>query len=515
MIVLRKSFISITFLISISLLSFVFINQNHSYQSEDKENLKLSGTWATLDLNNSTFNGTGIRIQTGHPINVQGRLWNRITSVGKDGYTVVMEIDGILHSGFNDITSGGGYFQIDYIIDDSLNVFKSHRLEVKVTNPIPPGDVEYRTHYIIDINTTSYFETYNPKDPKILGETFSFEGYLRYENATGIAFQNFNYSWYHGTTLQSWGNGFTDNMGQIQNSIPVPDMGIEDLSLKLSYKFNPFISYTESYINNTKLFSNVSCIWNIPTTIVENRNFRIRGQLVSRSDPSLLISNKYIRIFYNGTQINAVTTDANGRFNYTYMLGAGIGLTYLEIEVDNFLGKDISTQHFINIEAAPPIVTPPPVSDPPFVLFLSIFIPIIVGIVVGLAIYGYYHYKKQDKESRVVNLPLENKIKNLLILKDTGRLEESLSYLFNSIYLDLVQAKFGKTRKDNESIRDFAIISVREFKLSPTSIYPFIQKVEEIIYAKPYRISDIDFYNTIELFSPIYHELTGYNFVLN
>jgi len=102
-----------------------------------------------------------------------------------------------------------------------------------------------------------------------------------------------------------------------------------------------------------------------------------------------------------------------------------------------------------------------------------------------------------------------------LILKDTGRLEESLSYLFNAIYLDLVQAKFGKTRNDNETIRDFAIISVKELNLSPTNIYPFIQKVEEIIYAKPYRISDIDFYNTIELFSPIYHELTGYNFVLN
>lgn len=512
---LRKSSISIGFLICISLLSLACVYQNKTYQSEDRENLNLSGTWATLDLNPSAFNGT--RIQTGNIISVQGRLWNRITGIGKDGNNVAIEIDGILHPGFSDTTSTGGYFQIDYTISNSLNVFKDHRLEVKVTDSGLPGDIEYRTHYDINVRTSSFFEIHDPTDPTLLGEVYSFENgcYLRYENGTGIAFHSFDYYWYHGTILQSWGSGFTDNNGQIQDSISVPDIGIDDLSLKLNHTYNPFISESESYIFNTKLYSNITCNWNLPATIVENRNFRIRGQLVSINNPSVVISNKYIRILYNGSQIHAATTDANGRFDYTHPLGAGIGLTSLEIQVNNFLGKDISTQYFITVETAPPPATPPPVSAPPFALFLSIFIPIIVGIVVGLSIYGYYYYKKQDKESRVVNLPLEDRIRNLLILKETGRLEESLSYLFNAIYLDLVQAKFGKTRNDNETIRDFAIISVREFKLSPTSIYPFIQKVEEIIYAKPHRISDRDFYNTIELFSPIYHELTGYNFVLN
>jgi hypothetical protein len=81
--------------------------------------------------------------------------------------------------------------------------------------------------------------------------------------------------------------------------------------------------------------------------------------------------------------------------------------------------------------------------------------------------------------------------------------------------MDLINAKFGRTRSDNETIRDFAIISVKNLKLSPTTIYPFIQKVEEIIYAKPFQITDNEFYNAIDLFSPIYFELTGYNFVLN
>ncbi|MFW9951244.1 MAG: hypothetical protein ACFFKA_14085, partial [Candidatus Thorarchaeota archaeon] len=61
----------------------------------------------------------------------------------------------------------------------------------------------------------------------------------------------------------------------------------------------------------------------------------------------------------------------------------------------------------------------------------------------------------------------------------------------------------------------FAIVSVKNLRLSPASIYPFIQKVGEVIYAKPYQINDKDFYHTIDLFSPVYFELTGYNFILN
>jgi hypothetical protein len=508
----RKSFISITFLICISLLSFVYFSQNNTSQIEDKEKLHLSGTWATLDLDQgAVFNET--LIQTGDPISVQGRLWNRITTVGKDGYTVVIEVDGVLYPVFNDITSGGGYFQIDYNIDNSLNVFNSHRLEVKVTNPIPPGDVEYRRHYIIDVNTTSYFELYDPTVPKILGENLEFEGYLRYENGTGISFETLNYYWYDGPNLIYSDNAFTNYEGEI-NNLYIPDWAGDDLSLKFNYSNTPYIKYNQDYMLNTKIFSDISSDWNLPDPILENRQFRIRGQVLSLTNPSLSIGSRTIRILYNYSIIATVDTDANGNFDYTHQLSNGTGLAYVEIEIDGPSGI-LSTGQFINIEAAPPSLTPPPSSAPPFALFLSIFIPIIVGIVVGLSIYGYYYYKKKDKESRVVNLPLENRIRNLLILKDTGRLEESLSYLFNAIYLDLIQAKYGKTRNDNETIRDFAIISVKELNLSPTNIYPFIQKVEEIIYAKPYRISDIDFYKTIELFSPIYHELTGYNFVLN
>ena len=69
---------------------------------------------------------------------------------------------------------------------------------------------------------------------------------------------------------------------------------------------------------------------------------------------------------------------------------------------------------------------------------------------------------------------------NLKILKDTERIEESLSYLFSSIFMTLIEAKYNRIRKENETIRDFAIVSVKELKLTPTAIYPFIQKIESL-----------------------------------
>ncbi|MFX1444648.1 MAG: hypothetical protein ACFFHV_14640, partial [Promethearchaeota archaeon] len=112
-------------------------------------------------------------------------------------------------------------------------------------------------------------------------------------------------------------------------------------------------------------------------------------------------------------------------------------------------------------------------------------------------------------------LPLEGRIKNLKILKDSGRLEEALSYLFQSIYLELINAKYGRIKKKTETIRDFAIISVKELSLKPNNIYPFIQNIEKIIYDRPFIINENDFYTAVDLFSPIYFELTGYNFILN
>ena len=133
-----------------------------------------------------------------------------------------------------------------------------------------------------------------------------------------------------------------------------------------------------------------------------------------------------------------------------------------------------------------------------------IFIPIISVVGGILVVIGIRRLRKQEVDSRSINLPLEKRFKNMKILKATDRIEEALSYLFNAIYMDLVNAKFGRKREVTETIRDFAIISVKELELNPTAIYPFITKVEEIIYARPFTVTEKDFYDTIGLFSPIY-----------
>ena len=478
-----------------------------------EEKPRQSGFWATLDLYDPMgLNNT--RIPTNNVIDIQGRLYNLFDGIGKQGYTVIIYLDGTPYSSFNDVTDGGGNFNIAYTVNPLLDLFSSHTLEVIVESPAPPGNVDYTSHFNIDVSTSSYFELNDPDSPKMLGENLEFEGYLRYENGNGIPLVSLNYGWYSGSIFLTQGNVFTNNQGEI-NDIYIPDWAGDSLTLKLNYSNNPYVGFSQGSIINTKLFSSISCEWNLPDSIVENRQFRIQGQILSSNDPNLHISSRNIRILYNFSVIANVITNNDGFFDYTYQLLNGTGVVPLEIEMDGPIGSISTGNKFVEIKVAPPPTPPSNPPDFPFLDFFIIFIPVLISIIVALAGYGFYRYKKNEKESRVVHLPLEDRILNLKILKDSGRLEESLSYLFNAIYMDLINAKYGRTRKNTETIRDFAIISVTQLNLTPTSIYPFIQKVEEIIYAKPFQITDKEFYKTIELFSPIYHELTGYNFVVN
>ncbi|MFX0019373.1 MAG: hypothetical protein ACFFAK_07020 [Promethearchaeota archaeon] len=480
----------------------------------DNKNLKKSGIWATLDLID-IYNVNNSRHPHNSLIQIYGRLYNRIWDDGKQGYTVALIIDGTLYPGINEITDSNGYFQINYNVNIdhfSYDVYSPHTIEAEVTNPVPPDNVEYRTHLLIFVNISSYFDVQDPSSAFLHDEFFNFDGHLNFQNGMGISNALVNYYWYDGSTIVGLGSFITTGLGQIPyDTITIPFVAENDLIIKLNYSNSPFIGYSEAVIFNTKIFSDISCLWNLPTTITENSNLNIAGQLVSSTNPSILINNRDIDIYYNGSFIGTDRTDNNGDFSYVYPLPAGLGLSSLRIVL---IGSGLETTRYIDIEAQQPSGPSTP-GETPFFMFITIFLPILAVVIAGLSFYGYRYYKKQDKLSRVINLPLESKIINLKILKDSGRLEESLSYLFNAIYMDLVNAKYGRTREINETIRDFAIISVKDLKLNPTTIYPFIQKIEQIIYAKPFQISDHDFYKTVELFSPIYLQLTGYNFVLN
>lgn len=506
----NKILISSLFLIFISIsfhtnFTSIIINYN-------QEEPNSSGFWATLDLTNPIgINNT--RLQTNSIINVQGRLYNLFNGSGMPGYTVAIYIDGIHYSNFNDITNGNGDFDIQYTIDPSLDVFDNHRLDVFVDSPTPPGNIDYTSYFNFSLNAASLFEVSEPQSAFLTGEFLNFEGYLKFQsNGVGIPSALINYYWSDEITIVDSGSFFTSANGQIpQDSIIIPEGVGSNLNLTLNYSDLPYINYSEIKFVETKIFSNITCIWDLPVTAVEYNRYIIAGYLVSRTDNSIPINNRAIVINYNGVPIDTVFSDASGYFTYTFNLPSGPGLNLIEIEVENDIGKSISTFQTIDVDEGSPQSVP----EPPFLGFFLIFIPVLSGIILGLIGYGYYYYRKQDKVSRIVNLPLESRILNLKILKDSGRLEESISYLFNGIYMELIKAKFGRIRENNETIRDFAIVSVKDLKLNPTSIYPFIQKIEEIIYARPFQISDTQFYSTIELFSPVYFQLTGYNFELN
>ena len=469
-----------------------------------------SGIWATLDLDDAGFNGTRIPHDT--LIMIQGRLFNRVTGDNKSGYTVALEIDDIIDSSYNDVTDSNGRFQINYLVDVSLGLYTSHKIEAIVIDTTP-DTVEYRTYYEININITSYFDIIGTPTPQLGGELFNPNGYIRMADGSGIPFTSVNYQWYDGPVMIDNNFVATDDSGLIQD-IATPDIGVDNLDLFLSYASPPEIGSSNMLIPNIRIFFNISCIWNLPSPIRASSDLTIAGRLISLTNPSLRLSYKTIQIYFNGTYVDELQTDGNGDFSLNYRLPSSYGPSQITINFPNSIGKTITTTYFFDVQPPSTSITPGP-GVPPFLMFSSIFFPILGAVIGVLAFYGYRYYKKQEKASKVVKLPLEDKIKNLKMLKETGRLEESLSYLFNAIYMELINAKYGRTRNENETIRDFAIVSVKNLKLSPTTIYPFIQKVEEIIYAKPYQINENDFYNTINLFSPIYFELTGYNFILS
>ncbi|MFW9771214.1 MAG: hypothetical protein ACFFEO_03480 [Candidatus Thorarchaeota archaeon] len=499
------------FFLIISTLFLISLNCNTNIiKHTESKTLKTSGIWATLDLID-VFGVNNSRHPHDSTIQIYGRLYNRITDEGKAGFIIALKINSILYPSINDDTDISGYFLINYVVDSALDVYFSHIIEAEVIDPTP-DNVEYRTHLLIFTNTASYFNVQDPPSASLHGEFFNFEGYLNFQSGTGIPNKLVSYYWYDGSNIVDSNIIFTDSSGKIPyNNIFIPFVPQDDLILKLNFSDYPYVDYSEIIVSNTKIFSDISCVWNLPSTITENNDLNIAGTLISSTDSNLKINNRNIEIFYNATYIGTDTTDNNGDFSFIYSLPIGVGVSSIRIVLG---GTGIDTIRYIDVEAETPSAPIPP-GQTPYLLFLTIFLPILASIIIGLAIYGYRYYKKQDKLSRVVNLPLESKIINLKILKDSGRLEESLSYLFNAIYMDLINAKYGRSRNVNETIRDFAIVSVKDLKLNPTTIYPFIQKIEEIIYAKPFQIGENDFYKTIELFSPIYFQLTGYNFILN
>ncbi len=537
---LKKIFIVIVLFLNFLILNLFFVNKTNfnTNNPKDKSSLdftteiddlpKPSALWAWINLTND-YEVDFQRFYRNTTITIEGILYNYTlgpppTIQGIQGYKIALEIDGILNTSYNNITDSNGIFRIqNYTVPFSMDIYTSHRIQAQVIGP-KPGDVIRNNHFTIYTNATSYFDidNYNLNIPQFAGDNYSIPGYLLYDNNTGITNVTVKYNWYNKSLVQWPIKNFTISSSDGSfPEIPLDDNESKVVFLNLTFQsIEPYINGSSKIIS-INLYKNITCVWNTEGSADEGDRVTIRGQLFARNNLNLVINKTDVRITRNGATIAINTTDSNGTFTYIYRFPSGsAGRNIFGVELVNFSNIFSNTLHIIRVASAP-IIPAEDIGDddedtpPPFQNFFIVFIPIIIGIVAVLIVFIYLRLRKQKAESFVVKLPLEDRIRNLKILKETGRLEEALSYLFQSIYLELINAKYGRRMKESETIRDIAIISVREFNLKPAHIYPFIQNIEKIIYDKPFLIEEKDFYALIELFSPIYYEFTGYHFVLN
>ena len=112
----------------------------------------------------------------------------------------------------------------------------------------------------------------------------------------------------------------------------------------------------------------------------------------------------------------------------------------------------------------------------------------------------------KNKESKG-GFDLGAKLKNIQFLVTSKRPKEAIAYEF-MLFAMLSGAKFKERKLPSQSIRDFAMITVKKHNMDPAHIYPFIQKVEEVIYGG--RQPSVDVYNqSIGLFGKVFEDLVG------
>jgi hypothetical protein len=114
--------------------------------------------------------------------------------------------------------------------------------------------------------------------------------------------------------------------------------------------------------------------------------------------------------------------------------------------------------------------------------------------------------KKKKKEPEP-ELDVTQSFENVKVLVQTERSTEAIAYIY-LVYNDLVRKKYKKPRLAHQTIREYAITCVNELGQKPEAVYPFIKKIEDIIYGgiEPTN-KELNF--TIELFSNLYNEITG------
>ncbi len=115
--------------------------------------------------------------------------------------------------------------------------------------------------------------------------------------------------------------------------------------------------------------------------------------------------------------------------------------------------------------------------------------------------------KKKSKKRQEPEIDISQKLENVKVMVSSNRAKEAIAYIY-LIYNDIVTIKFKKPRLTYQTIREYAITCVNELGQKPESIYPFIKKIEDIIYGgvEP-TVKELNF--AVQLFSNLYNDITG------
>jgi len=114
--------------------------------------------------------------------------------------------------------------------------------------------------------------------------------------------------------------------------------------------------------------------------------------------------------------------------------------------------------------------------------------------------------RKKKKAAEPV-FDIKQRLKNVKVLLESERPKEAIAYIY-LIYNYVVNLKHKKPRLPHQTIREYAIICVNELEQKPESVYPFIKKIEDIIYGG-IEPTKKEFEYTMQLFSTLYKEITN------
>jgi hypothetical protein len=251
-----------------------------------------------------------------------------------------------------------------------------------------------------------------------------------------------------------------------------------------------------------------------PASVYQNTSVILRGQLISSSDPTYRLAFSTVELRLFGIETN-VSTDNNGRFSIVVDIPFVTAGNYaFDVELVVYDGSDVYSSFTSNSYGGTmqiAVLVPNPF-DPNSPNALPYNIIILIVVAVG-AVIGIFYFQKRslisrEKKWKLAQLrDIESRLHNVGVLIASGRPKEAIAYLFK-IYTDLTSTIYSIEKNPAQTTRDLAIILVKQHGQNPESIYPFIRKIESVVYGGV-PANQATYEDIMQLFNKLYSDLMG------